>query len=338
MSDLHGAVQDELETYRPNLLPPFQAIRDRRRARVRHRRQALAAVSALAVLAAVPLALTVDGGPDRLEPSAAAMQSASPDETSDQVGNTMPVPADPPAAEICRSSPDGGCVRVGEQRAQELADALGTARSLQGPVCAPAGVPTYLVFFVLRQGLADPVGYRVPSICAPVERGGDGELFDVDQKVRDLVVRLYEDASSGDATSPPGPVVSTAIGAQPYDETTAPPAFMNRTRLTNCGVVLDIHVARPVPATPNQAADNAVRDCWRSAREEQLGAEVRIVVPSIDSGPVFYYVRTLPTGGIEAWRSTKDTHMGRSAPVTWLHLACTGVEPRNLEPTGCRKR
>jgi len=83
-----------------------------------------------------------------------------------------------------------------------------------------------------------------------------------------------------------------------------------------CGTVLDIHLAWPSPATPNRAADNVVRDCWRSAREDQLGAKARIVVPSVDSGSVFYYVRTLPTGGIEAWRSAKDAFMGRNAPVT----------------------
>ena len=335
MSDLHEAVQDELETYRPALVPPFQLIRDRRRARIRHRSQAVAAVSAISVLAAVPLALTVQGGPDRLEPSAAARQSAGPEETSDQAGSTMPVPADPSAAEICRSSPGGGCVRVGEQRAQELADALGTARPLQGPVCAPAGVPTYLVFFVLREGLADPVGYRVPSICAPVERGGDGQLFDVDQKVRDLVARLYEDASSGDATTPPGPAVSTAVGALEYDEATAPTAFTNRTALRDCGVVLDIHTAWPSPATANQEADSAVRDCWRSAREARMGAEARIVAPSADSGPIFYYVRTTDTGAIEAWTSSKDRMAGPDAPVVWRHQTCTGVEPRNLVPVDC---
>lgn len=128
------------------------------------------------------------------------------------------------------------------------------------------------------------------------------------------------------------------IGVAAYDEKTAPTAFTNRTALTNCGVVLDIHVAQPVPTTPNQAADNAVRQCWRSAREHQLGAEARIVVPSIDSGPVFYYLRALPTGGIEAWRSAKDTFMGRNAPVTWEHLTCTGVQQRNLDPTGCSRR
>lgn len=143
-------------------------------------------------------------------------------------------------------------------------------------------------------------------------------------------ITLEPDKSSSDRASSSNPT-----GVVAYDETTAPPAFTNRTALMDCGVVLDIHVARPVPATPNQAADNAVRDCWRSAREDQLGAEARIVVPSIDSGPIFYYLRTLPTGGIEAWRSAKDAYMGRNAPVTWEHLACTGVEPRNLEPTGC---
>lgn len=135
--------------------------------------------------------------------------------------------------------------------------------------------------------------------------------------------------TEGPAPSPP------PSGAMPYDESTAPAAFTNRTALRDCGAVLDIHNAWPTPATPNQEADSAVRDCWRSAREDRTGAEVRIVAPSADSGAVFYYVRTTDTGAIETWISSKDRMAGPDAPVVWRHQTCTGVEPRNVVPVDC---
>lgn len=125
------------------------------------------------------------------------------------------------------------------------------------------------------------------------------------------------------------------IGAVPYDESTAPAAFTNRTALRDCGAVLDFHTDWPTPPTPNQGADSAVRDCWRSAREDRLGAEARIVALSIDTGPVFVYLRTTSTGVIDAWMSSKDRMAGPNAPVVWRHQTCTGIQPRNLVPVDC---
>lgn len=125
------------------------------------------------------------------------------------------------------------------------------------------------------------------------------------------------------------------VGAVPYAESTAPAAFTNRTALRECGAVLDIHTDWPTPPTPHQDVDSAVRDCWRSARENRLGAEARIVVPSADSGPIFVYVRTTGTGAIEAWMSSRDRFAGPDAPVVWRHETCAGVEPRNLVPVEC---
>jgi hypothetical protein len=133
-----------------------------------------------------------------------------------------------------------------------------------------------------------------------------------------------------------GPTMSPPpSGAMPYDESTAPAAFTDRTALRNCGAVLDIHNAWPSPATPHQEADSAVRDCFRKARAQRMGAEVRIVAPSTDSGPIFYYVRTTDTGAAEAWMSSKDRMAGPDAPVVWRRQTCAGVEPRNLVPVDC---
>lgn len=124
-------------------------------------------------------------------------------------------------------------------------------------------------------------------------------------------------------------------GAVPYDLATAPAAFTNRAVLTDCGAVLDIHTEWPSPPTPNQAADDVVRDCWRGAREDRRGAEARIVALSIDSGPVFVHLRTTDAGGIETWISSKDRLAGPDAPVVWRHQTCTSVHPRNLVPVDC---
>jgi hypothetical protein len=138
------------------------------------------------------------------------------------------------------------------------------------------------------------------------------------------------------AQEPWPPPPEQPVGATPYAESTAPVAFTDRAALHDCGAVLDVHTAWPSPPTPNQEADSAVRDCWRSAHEDRTGAEARIVALSIDSGPVFIHLRTTSSGAVEAWLSSKDQFGGRTdAPVVWRHQTCTGVEPRNLVPVDC---
>lgn len=68
MSDLHRAVEAEIDAFRPNRIPPFSLLLHRRRARDRRIRMAgVAAMSAVAVAGVVFLPFTLAGGSDRVE-------------------------------------------------------------------------------------------------------------------------------------------------------------------------------------------------------------------------------------------------------------------------------
>lgn len=88
MSDLHQALQEDIQAFTPPAAPPFEAIIARRRARGRRRLAAAgAALGIAAVAAAAALPSAVDGGLDRL-PSYAA-----PAPTDDPTTGLSPAPA-----------------------------------------------------------------------------------------------------------------------------------------------------------------------------------------------------------------------------------------------------
>ena len=78
MSDLHQAVQAEIDAYTPAAAPPFAVLVDRRRARGRRRlATGGAALSALAVVAAAASAPTPGGGRDELPTVGGTAQAAT---------------------------------------------------------------------------------------------------------------------------------------------------------------------------------------------------------------------------------------------------------------------
>jgi hypothetical protein len=148
-------------------------------------------------------------------------------------------------------------------------------------------------------------------------------------------------ASSPASSAPPsaeaaGPAATSVVpvGAVPYDEHTAPAGFASRPPLPSCGATEDLRTSFPSPPTAHQAADDAVIACWLAAHRPGRSAEARIVTLTIDSGPAFAYLRTVG-GRVEVWLSVKDRMIGPNAPVTWSHLRCAGVAPRNLAPEHC---
>lgn len=67
MSDLHRAVEDEIDAFRPDRTPPFAGLLARRRARDRRRTATgAAALSAVAVIGIVFVPSALSGGEDRL--------------------------------------------------------------------------------------------------------------------------------------------------------------------------------------------------------------------------------------------------------------------------------
>ena len=79
MSDLHLAVQDELDAHRPSLVPPFAAVRARKRSRDRRRlATGGAALSAVALSAAALVPSMLGGGQDRLPAVASSPAPTAP--------------------------------------------------------------------------------------------------------------------------------------------------------------------------------------------------------------------------------------------------------------------
>lgn len=107
MSDLHDAVQDELAAHRPDRVPPFAAIRARKRSRDRRRlATGGAALSAVAVAAAAVLAPSFPGGgPDRLPSYAGPADGTTTTTINVRVSTTKD--GDQAAVEECVGGPVG---------------------------------------------------------------------------------------------------------------------------------------------------------------------------------------------------------------------------------------
>jgi len=106
MSDLHQALQSDMQAFTPTAAPPFETITGRKRARDRRR----LAASGAALVAAVAAAFSVPSlisGPDRL-PSYAAPELAPSD--------GAPVPAPSPSVSLPpgQSYTDCGQLRAGD--------------------------------------------------------------------------------------------------------------------------------------------------------------------------------------------------------------------------------
>lgn len=119
MSELHDAVQDELAAHRPNQVPPFAAIRARKRSHDRRRFAGGAAALSAVVVSATVIVPSLASSPDRLPTYAAP---------------------EPPAADFDVPNGYAGEYRLGTWVTQSVsADRRSVAITVAGGGCTSAG-------------------------------------------------------------------------------------------------------------------------------------------------------------------------------------------------------
>ena len=100
-----------------------------------------------------------------------------------------------------------------------------------------------------------------------------------------------------------------------------PDAFADRPALPNCG-----HATQYVGQVD---AEGPAVDCFDAALSAGGTAELLVVGYGIDSGPVFFYHRALPGGGMETFLDHRRDHYRSS---DWQRFVCP--EARSLRDTG----
>lgn len=107
----------------------------------------------------------------------------------------------------------------------------------------------------------------------------------------------------------------------PGDYRSAPQAYQNRAKLPDCGSV-DLSDHKDDTRRPEVTA--AARACFAAASS----AEFRMVVATIDSGPL-YLVARREAGAITVWESGR-TGLGNSGDVYWRRYSCTGIDAQGF--------
>lgn len=96
MSDLHRAVEAEIQAFTPDRTPPFSALKERKRSRDRRRYTVAGAALSVVAVSGVAVGSTLVGTPDRLPSRSAPVASAGPD--------AAPGPHDEQAVRLCSAA------------------------------------------------------------------------------------------------------------------------------------------------------------------------------------------------------------------------------------------
>lgn len=200
MSDLHRAVQDEIDAFTPHAVPPFETLKARKRARDRRRFAAGGAALGGVVLLAVAVPSLSGTGGDRLTADRPPTSYAA--ATDNDLAWT--------GATICLGT-DRDCRSLRADQAQQLDAVLGTAVPAPPDTgyCRAAGT-TYTVQFQHPRARTVPITVR--TLCGPMEQGGDKYLLD--KAGQDQVEAVYEAAGipAGDSVLASARVTGLAVG------------------------------------------------------------------------------------------------------------------------------
>jgi hypothetical protein len=386
MSDLHRAVEDEIDAFRPDRTPPFGALMDRHRARNRRRyATGAAAVSAVAVAGIVFVPSALSGGADRLPSYADSEPTQAPTsdlaarlctdaaqvydgEVAAAYGTSVQTVRDyivsqraeqPPSIQVLyptgwaeqpADDPAAACYIDAAFPAPAIPGAVNPERAL---ILVTEGADPYQAAEGTKENLpptplTEPTS-QAPDPFAPSETRYsiryDGEAVynrqvDAVQSCLGLpgvsvtgereslppvvgveVLGFPKDRAFQDCMSSLSGVTLTALIL--YDPTTAPDAFINRSRLPSCGQHVVGHGSVP----------RAAIDCFAAALGSDAGAEYAVSRLSEEGQPTVLYYRALP--GQQVVEVFLDTTRDSFGKQQWLQAMCTGYDPTGGHATGC---
>lgn len=370
MSDLHRAVEDEIDAFRPDRTPPFGALLERHRARSRRRYAAGAvALSAVAVAGIVFVPSAMSGGSDRL-PS-----YADPGSTG------------APRVAVCQDATTSCEQYMPDQEGDALLAALREAPSAEGTAnpCAAADiVHTYTVWADSENGSVLLAQAPEPARCTVIEVEDQPRVYSIDLRAavlagvsqdeptryaitsQDAFALNRHERAIQDCLGLPGVSRVASDGFVAPDGTVAVAGADENAAFLDCmnqleGVVLQ---ERPAPSsTPAPSAEPALWEPPSFAQRQPLpscgsferrafplppeksaaclaravgsaeGAELKMTAFTVEGDPIIRYYRALP--GEDTVEVFYDSTRDKLGSQSWSRSLCTGFDAATGEATGC---
>jgi hypothetical protein len=348
MSDLHRAVEEEVDAYLPDTAPPFSALLDRHRRRAR-RRTLTAAVPVAAALVAASVAWSAAGGGEELVQRAGPAPGSGPAAGPGQVRYSLTyADADTylrheQAIEACLALPGVTDVRArtslppkttltitGRSAGQELDACLDPLAGVTLVPVSPAAdqdpdrTSEDGTRYSIRYDSEAAHGAQDRAVRTCLDLPGISDVSveeSLPPAIGAVVTGLRENAGFRRCLGKLTGVTVTDL--VPYDPSTAPQAFVDRTSLPSCGR----HAAGmgPVP--------RAAIDCFADAVGGPQGAEYAVSTLTPEGDPVVRWYRALP--GQQAVEVFIDATRDDFGSESWQQATCTGYDRTTGAATGC---